>query len=99
MTIKEMLLTLGSQIREGRRKKNMTQSDLGREIGYSINGIAKIERGESDPKFSSLVKIAGALDLDLDTLMGSDKQRKIDSLLDLYTTSAVELANLKKEKE
>ena len=98
MTIKEVLLKVGDRIREGRRKKDLTQTELGIEIGYSMNGIAKIERGESDPKLSSLLKIASALNLDIDYLVGSDKQSQVDILVKMFAEKAEELAKLQGEK-
>lgn len=38
-------------------------------MGYSMNGIAKIERGESDPKFSVLSKAAEVLGMSLSELV------------------------------
>ena len=80
MMLKQIMLEVGNRIREARKKKDLTQTELGMEIGYSMNGIAKIERGESDPKLSSLLKIAAALDLDIDYVVGSDKSEFIKAL-------------------
>ena len=63
MDTKEAIMKLGERIRMLRRQQGLSQTELGKAIGYSLNGLAKIERGESDPKFSALVKIASALDV------------------------------------
>lgn len=70
MDIKEELMLVGERIRVFRRRRKLTQTELGKQIGYSMNGIAKIEQGNSDPKFSSLLKIAGALGVDVENLVG-----------------------------
>lgn len=70
MNIQEELMQVGERIRVYRRRRKLTQSELGKQIGYSMNGIAKIEQGNSDPKFSSLFKIAGALGVSVENLVG-----------------------------
>ena len=98
MTIKEMLVEIGDRMREGRREKGFTQAELGREIGYSMNGIAKIERGETDPKLSSLIKIAAALEIDVGYLLGTGT--KNDSrLLELLEASNANFTRLKALQE
>ena len=62
------------QIREKlkvmRQLKDLTQEELAEKIGYSVNGYAKIERGESDVSMSNLEKIAQVLGIDLHKLLG-----------------------------
>lgn len=69
MDRKEMLIMIGERIMVTRKRAKLSQTELGRLVGYSINGIAKIERGESDPKFSTVMKIAEALKVPLLTLV------------------------------
>ena len=66
---KEFLAVIGERIRAARRNKNLTQTELGQLVGYSMNGIAKIERGESDPKFSVLNKVAEVLGMSLSEMV------------------------------
>lgn len=80
MTIKEMMVKMGDRMREARRKKGFNQTELAREIGYSLQGLAKIERGESDPALSTIMKIADALDVDLDYMLGSNSPEFIQAL-------------------
>ena len=82
------LVMIVERIRNARKRLKLSQTALGQRIGYSMNGIAKIERGESDPKFSSLVKLAGALETDLAYLVTGDRQYGQDlrkTLEDLMT--------------
>ena len=53
------------------------------------NGIAKIERGESDPSLSTICKIADALDTDLDELLGTGLNERMREMAE-WTYSLME---------
>jgi transcriptional regulator with XRE-family HTH domain len=54
-----------------RRDKNMSQEDLARAVGVSVNTLARFERGEiGDLKAQVLGKIADALGVSADYLLG-----------------------------
>ena len=72
MDTKEELMQIGERIRAYRRRRKLNQTELGKLIGYSMNGIAKIEQGNSDPKFSSLLKIADALGVSIKSLVTNE---------------------------
>lgn len=56
-----------SRIVELRQKLNMTQAELGRQIGVSQPFIARIENDEaSNLSLETLVKIVGALNAEMD---------------------------------
>lgn len=57
-------MSLGERLREARKAKNMTQTDLARELGISVNSVANYERGTSFPKEDYLYKIINLLELD-----------------------------------
>jgi len=69
MDTKGMLVVIGERIRNARRRAKLTQTELGKRAGYSLNGIAKIERGQSDPKITGLAAIANALGMPLSALV------------------------------
>lgn len=52
---------LGSAVCELRTAKGLSQEDLGLEAGLDRTYVGGIERGERNPSFGSLVKIAEAL--------------------------------------
>lgn len=52
-----------------RRLRGMKASELARRIGVSASLISQIERGHAKPSVGTLVLIAGALDLPLDTIV------------------------------
>lgn len=56
-------------IRERRKSLHMTLRELGDRVGISESGIARYERGEREPDFATLKKIAAALDTSVDYLL------------------------------
>ncbi len=62
-------MQLHEKLKFMRQLKDLTQEQLAEKIGYSVNGYAKIERGESDVSVSSLEKIAQVLGVDLQKLL------------------------------
>ncbi len=66
-------MVIGENIRNIRLKKGITQSDLANLSGIRLNQISKIERGESDPKSSTIIKIAKALECDMNSIFFDEK--------------------------
>ena len=56
----ELMKTIGERVQMARSQAGMTQRELARAIGYSTNGVSKIERGLTEPHISALVQIARA---------------------------------------
>ena len=56
---------LGKRIRELRKKKGLTQEELGARAGISYKYLGSIERGLENPSFRHLTKIARALGVEL----------------------------------
>jgi len=56
--------TFGERVRAARTEAGITQLELAGLAGVHETNISKLERGESDPKFSSLIRIAAALEVD-----------------------------------
>jgi transcriptional regulator with XRE-family HTH domain len=60
----ERLVTgLGAAIRAARQSKRMTVERLGREAGVSTGLISQLERGQGNPSFLTLRRLAEALEL------------------------------------
>lgn len=53
-----------------RQLKNWSQEEIADKLGISVNGYAKIERGETDVSLSRLKQIAKVLDIELVELFG-----------------------------
>lgn len=62
---------LASRINEAMEKRDMTQADLARKSGLTTANIAYIVNGKTkDPRISSVIAIAKALDVTLSYLLG-----------------------------
>jgi transcriptional regulator with XRE-family HTH domain len=68
-----MSMTLGQHVTAMRKKKGLSQADLGKAIGTSGDIIGRYERDEVKPSIEVAVKIANALDISLDYLVGKTK--------------------------
>ncbi len=65
---------LGRRIRSLRNAKEWTQEKLGTESGISYKFLGEIERGQQNPSFDTLVKIATALKVDLPELFRFEQE-------------------------
>jgi transcriptional regulator with XRE-family HTH domain len=67
--INKVQIKLGANIRKIREEKDQySQSKLAIEIGMSVNQVARIERGETNPTVKTLTLIARALKVDIKDL-------------------------------
>lgn len=57
------LIQLGQVIREKREVKNLTQIQVAEKAQLDRNYIGMVERGERNPSYLSLIKIANGLDM------------------------------------
>jgi transcriptional regulator with XRE-family HTH domain len=61
---------LSEKLREERRRAGLTQGELAKEAGIGINTVLRIETGEiTEPRVSTLRKLAGALGLEVRDLL------------------------------
>ncbi|GAB4072680.1 hypothetical protein GCM10028778_04350 [Barrientosiimonas marina] len=68
MDNKEMNEAIGKRIKQERKKKNVTQKELGNLIGVKHNTISSYESGTNAPEQNAIFKIAKALDIQIDDL-------------------------------
>lgn len=64
---------MGRAIRELRLERHLSQEELGAQSQTHRNYVGQVERGERNPSFESLLKIARALDVRLSTLIARTK--------------------------
>lgn len=64
----DRLLILGQRIRFERLKKGLSQEELAEKTDLSRRAISCIECGVNDAKYTTLLKIADALDIDISLL-------------------------------
>jgi transcriptional regulator with XRE-family HTH domain len=59
---------LGRVVEELRREAGLTQEGLAERVGTEFNRIGELERGAVDSRFSTLLRVARGLDVDLDEI-------------------------------
>ena len=60
---------LARRIREIRTAKGMSQMDLVRDYEWTLSHFQKIERGDLDPRFSTLLKLADSFGVSVAELL------------------------------
>jgi transcriptional regulator with XRE-family HTH domain len=58
------VVKIGRNLRRLREDRLLTQEELGNVAGVSRDQVSRIERDEVDPRFSTIRKLADALDAD-----------------------------------
>lgn len=67
---------IGAQIRELRRRFNLSVADLANAASISAGMLSKIENGQSSPSLSTLQAVAGALNTPLTTLFSTFEEKR-----------------------
>lgn len=63
-------MNIHEKIKVLRLFNDLTQEEMAEKLGYSVQGYAKIERGETDPTLGKLEAIAKVLGIRLQDLLG-----------------------------
>ncbi len=88
-----MDITLKNNLRELRKKKNVTQEMLAEHIGISTQAVGKWERGEGFPDITLLPVIAFYFNVSVDDLLGvGEVQKKF--VIEEYMKKSVRLKNI-----
>ena len=69
--------SVGSTIRENRKSKNLLLRQLADILDIDVAILSKIERGERTPTKDQLIKIASALQIDVNILIQNQLAEKI----------------------
>ena len=72
------MLNIGKKIAELRKQKKWSQGELAKAVQASRDIIGKYERGENSPSVEMAVKLADALDISVDYLLGKERFGKYD---------------------
>lgn len=67
---------MGVRLREWRRRRLMTQRELAEASGVGAVTIARIESGHAMPRFGTVRKLAAALKIEPEQLMGEAPDTK-----------------------
>ena len=70
-------MTLGTKIRKIRDLEGKKQEYVAAKVGVPQGMISEIENDKVDPHYSTLVRIADALEVDLGKLLGFDEQKML----------------------
>ena len=62
-------MNFGDAMKEARKKRGLSQKELGQKLGVSQAMIAQYESGKRSPKIETMEKIANALEIPVDELM------------------------------
>src|SRR5690554_7125312 len=65
-------MNIGDNIKKFRELKNITREQLASELGLSVSGYSKIERGEIDLTISRVQEIAQILEVDVLQILNFD---------------------------
>lgn len=68
----------GENLKTLRKKKGLTQQELGKQVGLSKAVVSKYETGMGYPTFDVLLRIAAYFGVTTDYLLGSSRGRTID---------------------
>ena len=66
---KDELIKLGQIVRNKRIQRNLTQTELSTRSKVDRNYIGMLERGERNPSYLSLLKIASGLEMSINELL------------------------------
>ena len=76
-------------LKKYRKRKNLSQCKLAKTLHYGCTAIANYESGRNEPSIDSLIKLAEALDVTIDELVGI--KQKSD---ELHLLSALSLIHI-----
>ena len=76
-------MEFGREVRAARKKKGLTQKELGEQVGVTAIGVAQWEKGLRYPRLEMRQRLAKALDMDVTVLM-SDEEKQ--DYFDLFGT-------------
>lgn len=65
-------ILFGNRLKELRLRKNMTQEQLGTQLGITANAVGQFERGIMYPNFETLYRIINVLDVDANLIFSKD---------------------------
>jgi transcriptional regulator with XRE-family HTH domain len=60
---------LAAAVRARRLERGLTQEDAAHLCGVRISAFGRLERGETDPVWSTVVRVAAGLDVSLDEIV------------------------------
>lgn len=65
-------MSFGSRLKQGRKKKKLTQTEVAAKLGIDDTTISKYENDKSEPDNETLTKLANLYDVSVDWLHGRE---------------------------
>lgn len=84
-------MAFGENLKRLRQDKGWTQGDLANRTGLRVATISQLERGEGDPKMSTLHKLLDALECSADALLLDLKHLSLNSVMKTMLERAQQL--------
>ena len=78
-----VIVLISKRIRDLRKQKNLTQSELAARLGLTQQAVGKWERGQSVPDYHMLVKIAAALEVKPENLFAATQSQSVQGNTEL----------------
>ncbi len=79
----KLAIYVGKKIREYRKKKGLTQKELGEKIGVKHNTISNYETGAASPEQDALFALSRALDVKVDNFFPSGEGSQLDQAVQI----------------
>lgn len=79
-----MNLNIAQNLKEYRKKRDITQGALAKELGISAQAISKWERGEGYPDIELLPNLANHLNITVDELLGNNSTARQADILQFW---------------
>ena len=70
-----MLIILNERLKECRKRKNVTQSEIARSLDIELRSYVRYEKGDRKPDIEMLYKLADFFDVSTDYLLGRDNDK------------------------
>jgi len=90
-------MTLGQHITALRKDKKLSQSELGKKAGTSGDLIGRYERDKVKPSIEVIIKIADALNVSIDYLVGNTSFELNQDMLKRFQEVSILPENAKKQ--
>ena len=84
--------TIAQRILAARKKTGKTQKEIAAQLGITYQAYAQYERGTRNPKYSTIEKLAKALNCDISELLTPHEESKmiIDSVIEMLNNGKLE---------
>jgi len=71
-------VTIGERVRARRKALHLSQEDIARRAGVSLNQINRLERGEIEsPRFTTMVNLAHSLGMRVEDFVDEEEMKSV----------------------